>query len=144
MHGDRVSQVRVLRAPGGLHRGVHRRREGRVRRAVALRAVLGGGQGRGGQGPEEEEERLQRGPGGGRQGPHVLLRQVRKQPGLPRRRRHAPDASPALQRHLHLLRRVLMIDVDIYRRRRRSLLCAGSEELIEEAGDDRAIFGAAA
>lgn len=101
--------MRVLRAEGGLHGGVHRRGEGRLRREVAVRAVLGGGEGRGGQ--EGRRRRRRRAAAGGRrQGPHVLLRQVLpEEPRLPRRRRHAPDAPPPLQRHLRPLRRLLII-----------------------------------
>lgn len=81
----------MLRAEGGVHQGVHPRREGRLRRAVAVRPLLGGGEGRGGQAWEEQRRRRN---GGGSEGSHVLLRQVQEEPGLPGSRRHAPDAAP--------------------------------------------------
>ncbi|XBH86827.1 hypothetical protein VPH35_074413 [Triticum aestivum] len=89
-----VGQVRVLRAAGGLHPGVHRGREGRLRRAVAVRALLRGGEG----GGQEARD------GGGAAGPHGLLRRLvpRQGPRAPGRRRHAPDAAPPPPAHLHL------------------------------------------
>lgn len=73
--------MRVLRAAGGVHPGLHRGREGGIRRAVALRAVLGGREG-----GREEEGGVDN--GGGHPGPHQLL-----QAG-PHRPRPAPDAAP--------------------------------------------------
>jgi hypothetical protein len=97
-----VRQVRVLRAGRGLHSGLHPGRARHLRRAVALRALLGGGAGRGGQGHDDEAEgpcrRSSRGAaGGGAQGPHGLLRQVQAEPRVPGRRRHAADAAEVLQ-----------------------------------------------
>jgi hypothetical protein len=93
-----VRQVRVLRPGGGLHPGLHPGRARGLRRAVALRPLLRGGAGRGGQGHDgERPRRRRRGAGGRAPGPHGLLRKVQAEPRVPGRRRHAPDAAQVLQ-----------------------------------------------
>jgi hypothetical protein len=119
-------ELRLLRAGGGVHRRLHRRRAGQLRRPVAVRAVLGGRQVRGRQ---VRGHRRGGGRGGGRARahgdlPHAQERRARRA----RRRRHAADAA-------HRVREADLVLLDAVAERapprvgvvRRDLIAAGSQ-----------------
>lgn len=90
--------MRLLRPARGLHRGVHRQREGRLRRQVALRAVR---RSRARRAQPAAAEKRSRSPPRGDHRPHGLLQQViQLQSGQQGRRRHAADAEAEIRRSL--------------------------------------------